>query len=171
MSVWRWIECTGPWPHENQRAPPRDIAKLHCFRTKEQLMSATCIKDALAFQGHSFQLFQDLSPLTISKRHAIKPHLQAQQQHHIAYRWRFPFSVSFSFHGTHYTCPSTKDLQATLSDLHLLPADPLPEGSQRHSASRSPQKLHSSPDSKQPPGTHKWGCFNSPAPAQEDSMG
>lgn len=54
--------------------PPRDIiAKFHFFRTKEQLLSAARGNSNLNFQGHQYQLFTDLSPLTVAKRCAKTP--------------------------------------------------------------------------------------------------
>lgn len=49
--------------------PPRDIiVKCHYYyRTKEQLLTPARDKKSLSFQGDNYQLFADLSQLTISK--------------------------------------------------------------------------------------------------------
>lgn len=50
------------------KGPPRDIiAKFNYSHSKEQLLAAARGKDSLNFQGHAYQLFADLSPLTLAK--------------------------------------------------------------------------------------------------------
>ncbi|PIO24891.1 hypothetical protein AB205_0055340 [Aquarana catesbeiana] len=88
-------------------------------RSLEQLMEAALNKDSLMFQGHRYQVFQDLSQLTLTKRKAMKPHLLILQHHRIAYRWSFPFAIHFSHKGTSYTCKSAEDLITILQDIPL----------------------------------------------------
>lgn len=166
---------SSPCPDSPQsEGPPRDIiAKLHFFRTKEQLLTAICNKETQIFQGYPYQLFQDLSPLTIAERRALRPHLQILQQHHITYRWGIPFAVCFSFQSCDYTCRSPEDLQAeaTLQELHLLPPDtPQESSSCRRSTSCSPQKSQNSAQAQDQANSHKWGRFDSPVPQQLGSM-
>ena len=153
--------------------PPRDIiVKLHFFRTKEQLMVAARNRDSLIFQGHRYQLFQDLSQATLAKRKAMKPHLLVLQHHKITYRWIFPFAVRFSYKGSSYQCKSPEDLHGTIRELHLTPPDHSPEGSRRRAASSSPQKTQAHQDRVSQHGIHKRGRYSSPAPAPapEDTM-
>lgn len=72
--------------------PPRDIiVTFHYYRTKEQLLAAARGKNNLDFQGNVYQLFADLSPLTVAKRSALKSLLRVLQRHQILYHWGFPF--------------------------------------------------------------------------------
>lgn len=81
---------------------------------KEQLMAEAREKRSLNFQGHTHQIFADLSPLTITKCRALKPLLQVLQQQQISYQWGFPFSVKFTYKGSKHTCHSAGNLQRTL---------------------------------------------------------
>lgn len=54
-------------PHKNG-LPRHIIAKIHYYRTKEQFLAAARGKDVLSFQGHTYQIFADLSPLIVAKR-------------------------------------------------------------------------------------------------------
>lgn len=87
-------------------------SKTTFVRTKEQLLSTAWNKDSLVFQGHSYQLFQDLSPFTIAKRSALDTHLQILQQHHITYKWGCSLFVS---HTGAVTTPA--DLLMTFKQL------------------------------------------------------
>lgn len=60
---------------------PRDIvAKFHLYCTKEQLLAAAQGKESLTFQGHSYHLFADFSPITVAKRRALQTlHEQSYQ--------------------------------------------------------------------------------------------
>lgn len=141
--------------------PPRDIiAKLHYYRTKEQLISAAREKHNLSFQGHDYQLFTDLSQLTINKRRAMKPQLAVLQNHHIIYQWGFPFSIRFTHQGSRFTCRSPEELQLTLQDLHLVDKSQSTNLTRRRSTSNNP-------------GNHqanKRSRIASPPLEQEDSM-
>lgn len=90
-------------PNKSDGPPHNIIAKFNFYRTKEQLLSAARNKETINFQGHNYQLFADLSQLTINKRRSLKPVLQRNQ---IAYQWGFPFSVRFAFQGCKFTCRS-----------------------------------------------------------------
>lgn len=121
--------------------PPRDIiAKFHYYKTKEQLLISAREKSNLVFQGHNYQLFADLSQLTISKRRAMKPHLLELHCNNITYQWLFPFSLRFSYHGTRHTCRSLEEHQQALQDLNLV-ENPHTAPASRRSASTSSQKV------------------------------
>lgn len=108
----------GSLAPNREYGPPRDIiVKLHYFCTKEQLLKAALNKESLQFQGHNYQIYQDLSQQTLHQRKAMKPHLQVFQHHRISYCWDFPFAVHFTFTGTSYTCKTADDLLTTIHDL------------------------------------------------------
>ena len=153
-----------------QDGPPRDtIIKLHFFRTKEQLLAAARNKDTLLFQGHTYQLFSDLAPLTIAKRRAMKPQLQVLIQHHLKYTWRFPFALQFTHQGQQHSCTSPESLQRLLESLHLaVPAQPsetnLPRTPARdatHPYSFTPRRVQQGPSSVRkgtPARSHRDGA-------------
>lgn len=149
--------------------PPRDIViKLHYFRTKEQLMEAAREKNSLIFQGHRYQIFNDLSQQTLIKRKAMKPYLLILQHHHISYHWSFPFAIQFSYKGTSYTCKTEDDLLTTLQDLSIL--GNTSEGSKRRTASNSPKNHQDTLEHQAHSSTHKRSHFASPPRAPEDQM-
>lgn len=96
--------------------PPHDIiiTNFHFYRTKEQLMAAARGNNSLIFQDHPYQLFADLSPITVAKQHALKPLLHNLQQHQIPYQWGFTFSIRFTYQGVKHSCRSSDELQNTL---------------------------------------------------------
>lgn len=54
-------------PRKPEGPPRYIIAKFHFYRTKQQFMAAARGKDYLIFQDHPYQLFADLSPITVAK--------------------------------------------------------------------------------------------------------
>lgn len=152
--------------------PPRDIiVKFHYYRTKEQLLSSARDKKDLNFQGNNYQLFADLSQVTISKRRAMKPLLMELQRQSIIYQWGFPFSVRFAYNGTKYICRSNEELQQTLIDLHLMDSSPRITSTRRRSPSLS--SAGNSSQSTLRNGnhpSHKRGRFASPPQERDDSM-
>lgn len=153
---------------------PMDIiAQFHYYRTKEQLLAIARGKDSLTFQGHIYEVFADLSPLTVAKRHALKPHLQVLKWNQIAYHWGIPFSIHFTHLETKYVCCSSEELQLPMMDLGLVYHVPHRNSSRRRSASRSPQKqavASSSHAASTRQNLYKRGRFDNPAPSNEDSM-
>lgn len=86
--------------------PPRDIiAKFYYYRTKKQLLAAARGKKALAFQGYTYQMFADLSPLMVAKGRTLKPLLQILQRHQIPYHWGFFILQSLYTHGDQIRLP------------------------------------------------------------------
>lgn len=144
--------------------PPRDIiVKCHYYCTKEQLLSSARDKKDLNFQGNNYQLFADLSQVTISKKRAMKPFLMKLQCQSIIYQWGFPFSVRFAHNGTKYICRSNEELQQTLIDLHLMESSPRITSTPRRSPSLS--SAGNSSQSTLRNGnhpSHKRGRFASP---------
>lgn len=49
------------------------MGKPHFYRVKEDIMQISRDMDQLSVQGHSVQVFADLSPATIQKRFSLKP--------------------------------------------------------------------------------------------------
>lgn len=149
--------------------PPRDIiVKFHFFRTKEQIIVAARSKETLIFQGHPYQIFADLSPVTVAKRRTMKPLLQNLQQHQIPYQWGFPFSLRFLYQSIKHSCKSYDELLNTLQKLHLCER---PSASpRRRTISSSPQNTSKIGNDRNKQSSSKRGRFNSPDPDPPDSM-
>lgn len=113
-------------------------------------MEAARNKDSLIFQGHRYQIFQDLSQQTLIKWKMIKPHLQILQYHRISYRWCFPFAIRFSYKDVYYTCKLVDDLLTTIHDLCLAIPENTTEGSKRQATSSSPANQHDVHDTSSP---------------------
>lgn len=124
-----------------QRMDEQDLLTGAQAEELEIICEENSKKKPLVFQGHQYQIFQDLSPITLANQKAMKPHLQILQQHRITYRWHFPFAIRFSYQGSSYQYKSTDDFQVTLQNLHLLPNEPVAEGSRRRAASNFPKKI------------------------------
>lgn len=57
-----------------QDANPRDIiVRFHFYESKEALTIATHNRSRVEFKGAKIQIFSDLSPITLSKRHTLRP--------------------------------------------------------------------------------------------------
>lgn len=154
--------------------PPRDIiAKLHFYRTKEQILTAARGRESLSFQGNTYQLFTDLSPLTVAKRRALKPQLQVLQRNQISYQWGFPFCLRFTHLETKYVCRSSEDLKSALFDMGLAEAILPNDQSHRRSAFRSTQQ-NKDPKPSYSTSSHqnlnKRGRYEHSPPNNEDSM-
>ena len=118
--------------------PPRDIiAKFNFYRTKEQILEAAREKSNLSFQSHNYQIFADISQLTIAKRRAMKPLLIELQQRNIKYQWGFPFSLRFTYQGTKIVCRSPDQLHQALMDFKLIEKSSNASNSHRRAASSS----------------------------------
>ena len=157
---------------KKSEGPPRDIiAKFHYYRTKEQVLEAAREKSSLTFQGNNFQIFADLSQLTITKWRAMKPLLVELQQRNIKYQWGFPFSLRFTFQGSKIVCRSPDQLHQALIDLKLIDHSITHNSSRRRSASASSRNGIIQPEKNN--GTHhtnKRGRFVSQPQDQEDTM-
>lgn len=154
--------------------PPRDIiAKLHYYKTKEQLLIAARGKDTLSFQGCRLQLFADLSPLTVAKRRALKPLLQVLQRNQIIYRWGFPFSLRFTHLETKYVCRSSEDLKSALTEMGIADDTIIASQSRKKLTPQPHQQTFLSSNvsrSSTQQNLNKRGRYENPSPTQEDSM-
>ncbi|CAH2312243.1 Hypothetical predicted protein [Pelobates cultripes] len=73
--------------------PPRDIiCCLLSFQLKEAIMKAARSQN-ITYLGAQVSLFQDLSPLTLEARRALRPLTRMLQDRRIPYRWGHPFSL------------------------------------------------------------------------------
>lgn len=82
------------------------------------------INSRVEFKGAKIQIFNDLSPITLGKRRALRPVTSHLQQHQIPYRWGFPFRLSVNKDGTQH---SMRDLQECESFVRNLGLTPMPD--------------------------------------------
>lgn len=134
-------------------------------------MMASRNKDSLVFQGHHYQIFQDLSQLILVKWKAMKLHLLILQQHCIQYHWYFPFAISLTYNGLSFQPKCAKELQTSLQELHLLLAETTAKGYRCRAAFSCRTKIPYSPGFQSTSNTNKRGRYISLGPApNEDSM-
>lgn len=132
--------------------PPRDIiVKLHYYRTKDKLSRAARAKEPLTFQGHSYQIFTDITQSTIAKRRAMKPLIPTLTHHKIRYRWGFPFALIFTYEGKEYSTKSPEELHRRLLGLSLCTGEGKPCSPNQLQTHRSPPRRRSTSPRATPP--------------------
>lgn len=83
--------------------PPRDIVCcLPNFGLKEEVLQKAGSNDQILFNENTIQLFQDLSPITLKNRRALKPLREVLKEKSINYRWKFPFALQAAYMGKQY---------------------------------------------------------------------
>ena len=106
-------------------ANPRDIiVRFHFYESKEALTIATRNKSRVDFKGAKIQIFNDLSPITLARRRALRPVTSHLQQNQVPYRWGFPFRLSVTKDGSQH---SMRDLQECEAFIRNLGLPPIPE--------------------------------------------
>uniref|UniRef100_A0A8C5QZX8 Uncharacterized protein n=1 Tax=Leptobrachium leishanense TaxID=445787 RepID=A0A8C5QZX8_9ANUR len=77
-----------------EAAPPRDIiCHLPDFALKDAIMQKARTRRKWRFAEETIELYQDLSPHTLSARRALRPVTQLLQEAELPYRWGFPLSL------------------------------------------------------------------------------
>lgn len=72
--------------------PPRDIiCCLPNFKLKEEIMTKARRNDHIKFNDTEISIFQDLSPITLNNRRALRPLLEILRRQSISYKWKLPF--------------------------------------------------------------------------------
>ncbi|KAJ1107663.1 hypothetical protein NDU88_005053 [Pleurodeles waltl] len=79
-------------------ASPDILTWLHYYTEKEAILKATRTKTDLNFQGHTIQLFQDLSSITL-RRHNFKPVTDKLRTMIIRYHSGHRFALLFTWDG------------------------------------------------------------------------
>ncbi|CAH2245333.1 Hypothetical predicted protein [Pelobates cultripes] len=85
--------------HRALRPPRRDglprdlVCCFQSFQLKESIMRAARALRTITYMDSHVSLYQDLSPLTLDARRALKPITGLLQQKRIPYKWGFPFSL------------------------------------------------------------------------------
>lgn len=112
-------------------ARPRDIVVcFHFYKSKEALTRATRNRSSIEYKGDKLQLFSDSSPITLAKRHSLRPITTHLQQHKVPYYWGFPFRLNVTMEGVQHTL---RDLMEGDAFLKCLGLPPLPAGTDQTS--------------------------------------
>lgn len=105
---------------------PRDIiVKPHFYSVKEEVIRRSRGSENLKLLGHRIQIFADLSPYTVQKRHSLKPLLQLLLEKEVTYRWSFLLRLNFfSFRNKSYSFSSFAEGERLLLQLGLITQEP-----------------------------------------------
>lgn len=116
-------------PKPGSSAPPRDaICSLVDYKLKEDLMRKAREKDRMLHDNPEIELYQDLSPLTLQQRRALRPLLDSLRARGATYRWGFPFSLTATRNGRTAQLQVPEDL-LLFCDQMGIPPIALPEWS------------------------------------------
>ncbi|CAH2282862.1 Hypothetical predicted protein [Pelobates cultripes] len=74
---------------------PRDIiCCLHSFPLKELIMAKARPRPLWNYRGAEVSLYNDLSPLTLEARRALRPITTILREKNMPYKWDYPFSIT-----------------------------------------------------------------------------
>lgn len=98
-------------PRSQEDQNPRDIiCCLADYKLKEDILTNARKQDGIQHNGKRVELYQDLSPMTLQQRRALKPLLSVLKANNFPYRWKFPFGLSDRA-GQFYLLRSPEDLE------------------------------------------------------------
>ncbi|CAH2292600.1 Hypothetical predicted protein [Pelobates cultripes] len=82
-------------PKPPPAALPRDvICYIQDVQLKEDNMKGARTERTWRYKGQNVELYNDLSHLTLQTRRALRPVTTILQEHHLRYRWHFPFALT-----------------------------------------------------------------------------
>lgn len=153
-----------PRPQEAE-GPPRDvICCIQRYPLKDAIMAKARGQEQILFNGEEVQLYQDLSPITLKNRRALRPLTTILTERHIQYRWRFPFGLAVTKEGQNALLRVPDDLPFFCEILQIEPP-PLPEwyeefripDEQSEAQQQKPQTpTQMTPGRKRGPYTPRW---------------
>uniref|UniRef100_A0A803JAK4 L1 transposable element RRM domain-containing protein n=1 Tax=Xenopus tropicalis TaxID=8364 RepID=A0A803JAK4_XENTR len=101
--------------------PPRDIIlRLHYHQTQVAILQASRRKSDLEYEGHQFQIYTDLAPITLQKRKLLAPITKILQHHNVRYRWLFPVKLAFMYNNQQHQVNSVQAGSELLTQLGLM---------------------------------------------------
>lgn len=123
MEIDRAHRTLGPKNPDPNR--PRDIlCRLHYFTVKELILRRARERGDLFLDGTKIQLLSDLSKMTLDKRRALRPLLDALRDHDYTYSWGYPFQLQVRVEGAMHCVRSPADVPDFCAALGL-PAVPV----------------------------------------------
>lgn len=111
-------------PKGRDTDPPRDI--ICCivdFKLKEEILRQARSRQQLLHNGHTIQIFQDLSSITLQHRRDLKLLLDILRTRGIQYRWKFPFCLSATHLGRTALLRVPEDLHSFCDTLDIPPVE------------------------------------------------
>ena len=159
-------------PKAPDNTPPRDIiCCLPNYTLKEEILHKARLEEHITFNEAEIQLYQDLSPITLKNRRALRPLLEVLKTKDITYRWKFPFALQATYNGRQFTLRIPEELQKFCECLQIIPMD-LPEW---YAEFRLPPEINNMPPKQGPSpakspfqqnrsrGSNNRSSYNSPA--------
>lgn len=117
-------------PRGEAGALPWDV--LYCvvsFPIKEEILRRARDREHITYGGGgTVELYQNLSPITLQQRRALRPLFDVLRSRGIPYSWRFPFGLSAAASGQSALLHTPTDLIAFYSTVHI-PSVALPDWS------------------------------------------
>lgn len=147
----------GPKSSDPNR--PRDIlCRLHYFTIKELILRKARDKGDIYLADCKIQLLSDLSKMTLDKRRALRPLLDALREHEITYSWGYPFQLQVRADGNLFCVRTPADvpefctaLRMPVAHIRDWPYTPLPpQRSQQRRRGRSPPSPQGRPRGDRP---------------------
>lgn len=87
-------------PKGRDTDPPRDIVCcIVNYAIKEEILRQARGRTQILHEGHTIQIFQDLSGITLQHRRDLKPLLDTLRSKGIPYKWKYPFCLSATTMG------------------------------------------------------------------------
>ncbi|CAH2285058.1 Hypothetical predicted protein [Pelobates cultripes] len=103
---------------------PRDIiCCLHAYKLKEKIMNKARSRPTWRFRDAEVALYQDLSPLTLEARRALRPVTTLLRDRGIPYKWGFPFMLLARHHDEWFPLRWPEEVPRFLQRLNLPPTE------------------------------------------------
>ncbi|XP_077341435.1 uncharacterized protein LOC143986902 [Lithobates pipiens] len=103
-----------------EAAPPRDIiCCLQSFPLKEEILNQARKNALIQFNDSELALYQDLSPITLQNRRALRPLLEVLRERGIVYKWRFPFALQATVNGRQFLLKLPEELPDFCAALNI----------------------------------------------------
>ncbi|CAH2311610.1 Hypothetical predicted protein [Pelobates cultripes] len=105
---------------------PRDvICCLHSFAIKDLIMRKARSRAHWNYRGAEISLYNDLSPMTLEARRALRPVTTILRERNMQYRWGYPFSITVRYNNEWVSARWPEDIPQFLQRLNL-PPTPVP---------------------------------------------
>ncbi|CAH2285560.1 Hypothetical predicted protein [Pelobates cultripes] len=99
---------------------PRDlICCLHSFPVKDTIMRKARERPTWPYRGAQVALYNDLSPITLEARGALRPVTAALRDRNISYKWGFPFALLARHHNGWISMRWPEDVPRFMEELGL----------------------------------------------------
>ncbi|KAJ1187260.1 hypothetical protein NDU88_004038 [Pleurodeles waltl] len=131
------------WRPSRTPGMPKDILTcLHSYRQKELIMATVRDKIVITFEGEKLSIFQDLSSLTLQRRHMLQPAATYFREQLVRYKWGHPFYRIFEWQNEAHVFHTLEEAHTILGfDIQSV-EDSCLAGLQNSAADARNQKRH-----------------------------